>query len=238
MACNGSVLLWWSAHNFHVYDLSNGVRNKKEHINSTSMVSCYDAKEMWYYYMDAACYSWLKRRKIEGFKPRSLTKEVKELPDLPIVFDTHKSEIIAQIAAEKKKDEPENEEEKKEEKKEDETNRMPRTDLFEMLAKQDEQVLDHYISPKEEEKKRKTEPIANISEISQAIIFSKMSTDAQAMSFKVKNLGDKKLLAEEMLPYFKSPFAVYGSKSYFIQIRLTLADHFDKLNDGKITTMK
>lgn len=95
MACNGEVLLWWSAHYFHVYEMSTGIRKKKEHCNSTAFVTTYDAKENWYYYMDAACYSWLKRCKIAGFKPRVLTKEVKELPDLPIVFDTVKGELLA-----------------------------------------------------------------------------------------------------------------------------------------------
>lgn len=44
---------------------------------------------------------------------------------------------------------------------------MPRSDLFELLAKQDEQALDHFIeNPDAEEKKRRTEPIENICEIS------------------------------------------------------------------------
>ena len=111
IACNNDVLLWWSAHYFHVYDCSNGQRKKKEHCNSTSYITVYDPKENWYYYMDAACYSWLKRCKVNGFKPRVLKKEAKELPDLPIVFDTSKSEILAQIEEEKKKENPEDEKE-------------------------------------------------------------------------------------------------------------------------------
>lgn len=143
------------------------MRKKKDHVNSTSFITVYDAKENWYYYMDAACYSWLKRCRIGGFKPRQLTKEVKELPDLPIVFDAHKSEILAQITEERKKEEPENEEEKEAEKKKEEESKMPRSDLFELLAKQDEQALDHFISKADkEEKKRKTEPIENICAIS------------------------------------------------------------------------
>ena len=240
IACNGDLLIFWTAHNFHVYDMATGVRKKKEHVNSTSFITVYDAKENWYYYMDAACYSWLKRCHIVGFKPRQLTKEVKDLPDLPIVFDTHKSEILAQIEAEKKKDEPEDEEEKEKQRKKEEESKKPRSDLFDLLAKQDEEALDRFIGTgrDNEEKKRKTEPIANICEISQAIIFSKMSTDAQTASFKVKTLGDKKLLAEEMLPYFKAPYAIYGAKSYLIQLRLALEDHYAKLGSGKITTLK
>ena len=65
-----------------------------------------------------------------------------------------------------------------------------------------------------------------------------MSTDAQTASYKVKVLGDKKLLGDEMLPYFKAPYAIYGSKSYLILIRQALEDHFTKLNDGKISTFK
>ena len=43
-----------------------------------------------------------------------------------------------------------------------------------------------------------------------------MSTDAQAISFKIENLGEKELVDEEMLPYYKSPFAINLSKSYFV----------------------
>jgi len=80
IACNNEVLIFWTAHNFHVYSVSTGVRLKKEYVNSTSYITTYDAKENWYYFMDAACYSWLKRTKVSGFKPRVITKEVQELP--------------------------------------------------------------------------------------------------------------------------------------------------------------
>ena len=53
-------------------------------------------------------------------------------------------------------------------------------------------------------------------EICQAVILSKMNTDAQSATYKVKSLGEKKLIGEEMLPFFKAPFAVYGSKSYLV----------------------
>lgn len=45
MACNGEILLWYSSHNLHVYDMNTGMRVKKEHTNSTSLITCYDAKE-------------------------------------------------------------------------------------------------------------------------------------------------------------------------------------------------
>ena len=70
IACNGELLIFWTAHYFHVYEMSTGMRKKKDHVNSTSFITVYDAKENWYYYMDAACYSWLKRCRINGFKPR------------------------------------------------------------------------------------------------------------------------------------------------------------------------
>ena len=98
--------------------------------------------------------------------------------------------------------------------------------------------MNSFEAPKEEEKKEKAEPIANVCEISQAIILSKMSTDAQSASYKVNNLGDKKLLAEEMLPYFKTPYAIQCSKSYLVLVRQALEEHFTKLNEGRITTMK
>jgi len=99
--------------------------------------------------MDAACYSWLKRCKIVGFKPRVLEKVVKDLPDLPIVFDTYKSEILDQIKEEEKKDVPapeEGKEEAEEEKKEEAKHKKkdPRTDLFDLLSKQDDDMLDNF----------------------------------------------------------------------------------------------
>ena len=45
--------------------------------------------------MDAACYSWLKKFKISGFKPRVLgEKEAKSLPDVPVVLEKMKKEIV------------------------------------------------------------------------------------------------------------------------------------------------
>lgn len=85
---------------------------------------------------------------------------------------------------------------------------------------------------------RTSEPIANITEVSQAIILSKMGVEAMSASYKVKSLGDKKLLNDEMLPYFKSAFSISCCKSYFILIRKALDEHIGKLNEGRITTVK
>ena len=45
IACNQEVLLWWTAHNFHVYEYATGIRKIKEHVNSTSYITVYDDKE-------------------------------------------------------------------------------------------------------------------------------------------------------------------------------------------------
>ena len=240
MACNQEVLIWWSAHYFHVYEYATGIRKRKEHVNSTSYITFYDAKENWYYFMDAACYSWLKRCKIAGFKPRVLTKQEKDLPDLPIVLDGLKGEILAQIKEENKLEEKEDdsEEVKNKRRQEEEKKKQPRNDLFELLARQDEEELKQWEVPVMHKAPRTTEPIANITEVSQAIILSKMGVEALSASFKVKSLGDKKLLKEEMLPYFKSAFAISCCKSYFILIRQSLAEHISKLSEGKITPIK
>jgi len=66
-------------------------------VNSTAFITCYDKKENWFYFMDCACYSWLKRVKISGFKPEVVKKVDNKLPDLPLVFETHKGAILAQI---------------------------------------------------------------------------------------------------------------------------------------------
>lgn len=86
--------------------------------------------------------------------------------------------------------------------------------------------------PQKEQKKRFVEPIANINDVCLSIVLSKMSTEAQSASFKATALGDKKLLGEEMLPYFKAPFAIYGSKSYFTLMREVLEEQLSKLDDG------
>ena len=87
IACNGAVLIWHSMHRWHMFDVVTGTRFKKEHMNSTSLISTYDAKDNYYFHMDAACYSWLKRWKISGFKPRVLGSKIKKMVELPVVFD-------------------------------------------------------------------------------------------------------------------------------------------------------
>lgn len=65
-----------------------------------------------------------------------------------------------------------------------------------------------------------------------------MGKSAQSVSYKARALGEKKLLNEEMLPYFKFPYAVQCTKSNMILVRETLEKHLDQLSEGKVTTLK
>jgi len=42
IACNGQTLVWFSNHRLHIFNLSTGIRAKKEHLNSTALISTYD----------------------------------------------------------------------------------------------------------------------------------------------------------------------------------------------------
>jgi hypothetical protein len=101
IACNGQTLIWHSNNRYHIFELAKGVRLEKKHMNSTDLISCYDNFENYYYHMDACCYSWLKRWQTENFKPRTLAKKVRDLPDPPIVLDQVKGELLAKIKAHK-----------------------------------------------------------------------------------------------------------------------------------------
>lgn len=72
----------------------------------------------------------------------------------------------------------ESEELKEERRKLAEQKKQPRNDLFELLAKQDETALRDWEPPAAEKKPRTTEAIANISEVCQALILSKMGVEA------------------------------------------------------------
>ena len=158
------------------------------------------------------------------------------MPKLPIVFDSHKGDIIAHFKEEKKRL-AKVEEEKSEEEKKAEKVKGQRSDLFELLSKQDEKVLDLF-APEQDTKKKALRSLPDIEDICNAIVLSKMSLDAQSMSYKVNKLDDKNLIGEEMLEYYKAPYAVYCNKSYFILIRQALEDHMVKLKQGSITTVK
>ena len=142
IACNGRNLIWHSNNRHHIFDCGSGVRVHKNHVNSTDLISTYDAKENYYYHMDACCYSWLKRWRFTNFKPRVITKVVKELPDLPIVFDTSKSEILTKIKEIKEKN--------AEQKKKDDLNKeTPMTNLFTQLALNEKPVECKHVSQEE-----------------------------------------------------------------------------------------
>ena len=102
---------------------------------------------------------------------------------------------------------------------------------------QDEKALEHWEVPELFKAPRTSEPIEDICEVSQAMILSKMGVESLTASHKVKSLGDKKLLNDEMLPFFKRPFAVSCCKSNFILIRENLVEKINALN-GRITTIK
>ena len=189
--------------------------------------------------MDAACYSWLKRHKVPGFKPKVVGEKVKkDLPELPIVFDEVKGEILNQIKEEENQGKPEDAEEIKQWKTLKDEKKKTRNDLFELLMKQDEEQINHWLPPEQEEVKRTTEPIANLHLVCESLILSTMGKGAQSVSYKARALGEKKLLNEEMLPYFKFPYAVQCTKSNMILVRQTLEKHLDQLSEGKVTTLK
>ena len=99
LACNGDILIWHGSTTMYIFDLNTGIRIKKERLGS-EYISCYDAKENWYYYMDVACYSWLKRIKVRGFEPKDPSKKKKKvLPELPVILDSHKSTIQAEVTS-------------------------------------------------------------------------------------------------------------------------------------------
>ena len=110
--------------------------------------------------------------------------------------------------------------------------------MFEQLVMQD-RFYDTY-SPYEEQKRINNEPpIENVSEICQGIILTKMSVDAQEAVAKIDKLGNKKVVEENMLPFFKVPYAVYPTKSFFNQVRLALVDMIAEINDGgQASTLK
>ena len=74
--------------------------------------------------------------------------------------------------------------------------------------------------------------------ITQGIIFSKMGFNAQEASHKVNELGETKLIGEEMLKFYKSPFAVNCNKNYFIALRQALEEHLAKLKAGNLSKIK
>ena len=184
IACNGSILLWHSANYMHVFDTVTGIRRKKEHYNSTNLISCYDPRSNYYFQMDSACYSWLKRFQLSGYKPLQPSKKLsKELPDLPIVFQTDKDGILARIAAEK---------EARAEEQEPPPYSVP---VFAQLARNDDSLA--LYKPPEEEKKRDLRSPEDISETCLALILSKMGCEAQMASYKISVLEKKKRLTGE-----------------------------------------
>lgn len=224
MACNGAVLIWHSSHRWHMFDVVTGIRFKKEHLNSTGLISTYCAKDNAYFHMDAACYSWLKKWKVTGFEPRVIGTKVKKMIELPVVLDSLKGQITAKIEANK-------EEKKSEEGPGDST----MTNLFDQLLK-DSDAEDCTALVKQPEEV-KGEPIDGIHEATLSIILAKMSTEAQTAIFKLGQLGDKKLAGEEMLAFIKRKFSVVCSKDFISILRSALSTQIEKVVEGRVTTM-
>jgi hypothetical protein len=99
--CNGAVLVWCSRNSWHVFDLSTGIRIKKEKYNSSPYPSCYCTKENQWFNFDCASYATLFAWKCEGYKARVIgKKEEVKVGDLPIILDSVKGEILSSIEAE------------------------------------------------------------------------------------------------------------------------------------------
>ena len=54
------------------------------------------------------------------------------------------------------------------------------------------------------------------------IIISVMGVEAHNVILKIKSLGNKKIINEEMFDYYKIPFAVYLSEEFFYAVRMAL----------------
>ena len=66
-----------------------------------------------------------------------------------------------------------------------------------------------------------------------------MSVDAQEAVAKIDKLGKNKVADENMLPFFKVPYAVFPTKSFFNYARQALIDMIAEVNDGgPISTLK
>lgn len=92
------------------------------------------------------------------------------------------------------------------------------SNLFDQLSKNHDPIEPEKNQPIEESKKA----AENVHDVTLAIILSKMGSEGLQASHKVKVLGDKKLVAEEMLPFYKRQYAVNCSRDYIVLLRETL----------------
>ena len=79
--------------------------------------------------------------------------------------------------------------------------------LFSQLGFDEEPI---YCAPTQLEES-KTEDVSGKHDEAFSIILSKMGIEAQKALFKLNARGEKQLVAEEMLPYFKTSYSVYCS---------------------------
>ena len=58
-----------------------------------------------------------------------------------------------------------------------------------------------------------------------------MALEARTAQFKINQLKDKRLEGEEMLPYVKTAYSVFCSKSYLIALRVCLEEQVENLHN-------
>ena len=77
-----------------------GKRLLSDQVNSSALIMSYDSSDGYFYHSDVACYGWLYKLKITGFKePTKKPKGAKDdgLPELPIFFDKLKGSVLTRI---------------------------------------------------------------------------------------------------------------------------------------------
>lgn len=139
------------------------------------------------------------------------------MPPLPIVLDSIKADFL------KQKKERESNEKSTEESKE-----LTQYDLFKRLIKTNPEPLDYVLE----------KPPADQSPFTQhrearAVILSIMGVEARTAEYKLNKKGTKKLENDEILEFFKVPFAVALREDFFITLRNLLQESIVAVNSGK-----
>lgn len=100
LTCNGKQLIWSSPRNYHIFNVKDGIRIKKQNVHSGKHLTMFDRVSCNWYTCDADCYSWLDEWKIKGFKMFTIVDFEGEeegdmtLPAIPVVLDDPKARII------------------------------------------------------------------------------------------------------------------------------------------------
>ena len=98
--CNGVHLIWLSRRFFHLFNLEDGIKEKKTRCfksDGKPHITCYDKLCNKFYGQDADVYSWLDEFEISGFmfKVGKAEEEEKkqELPEIKFILDEQKKTI-------------------------------------------------------------------------------------------------------------------------------------------------